>query len=217
MTKITALEVQKKNPRRVNIYLDGEFAFALARITAAWLKVGDELNPDKILQLQDREAREQAWQQAAFFLSFRPRSESEIRQNLRKHKISEPVIEHTLERLRQTRLAGDGDFARAWVENRTTFRPRGRRALESELRLKGLDQTTIQAALADVDEDSLAYQAALRKALRFQGLDWLEFRKKLSDFLARRGFPYAVLAPVVKSVWDEMQSQEKISEDKDLT
>jgi regulatory protein len=47
MKKITAISVQKKNPNRVNIYLDGEFAFGVARITAAWLKNGDELSDEK--------------------------------------------------------------------------------------------------------------------------------------------------------------------------
>src|SRR5512144_2074949 len=97
MRKITAIEVQKKSPNRVNIHLDGEFAFGLARIVAAWLRVGQELSEEKIEQLQTEDAREGAFQQAMLFLSYRARSESEIRQNLRKHEFSEPVIEHTLE------------------------------------------------------------------------------------------------------------------------
>ena len=52
MKKITALEVQKKNPNRVNVHLDGEFAFGLARITAVWLKVGDTLSDEKLAALQ---------------------------------------------------------------------------------------------------------------------------------------------------------------------
>src|SRR5258705_6654462 len=96
MKKITAIEVQKRSPNRVNIYLDGEFAFGLARIVAAWLKTGQELSEEKIEQLQAEDARERALQQAMLFLSYRDRSESEIRQNLRKHEIPEQVIEQTL-------------------------------------------------------------------------------------------------------------------------
>src|ERR1044071_5611633 len=122
MRKITAIVVQKKSPNRVNIHLDGEFAFGLARIVAAWLKVGQVLSDEKIEQLQAEDARERAYQQAMLFLSYRARSESEIRQNLRKHEIPEAVIEQTLERLRQDGFANDHQFARAWVENRTMFR-----------------------------------------------------------------------------------------------
>jgi regulatory protein len=92
MKKITALTVQKKNPNRVNVHLDGEFAFGMALIVAAWLRVGQELSDEKIEQLQAEDARERALQQAMLFLSYRARSESEIRQNLRKHEIPEPVI-----------------------------------------------------------------------------------------------------------------------------
>ena len=60
MKKITALEAQKKNPNRVNVHLDGEFAFGLARITAAWLKIGDVLTDERIAQLQNEDAREAA-------------------------------------------------------------------------------------------------------------------------------------------------------------
>ncbi len=216
MNRITSIEGQKKNPQRVNIYLNGEFAFALSRLTAAWLKVGDELSPEKILELQTRETQEQAYQQAMFFLSFRPRSEAEIRQNLRKHKISEPVIEQTLERLRQARQADDAGFAQAWVENRNTFRPRSRRALASELQRKGLAQETIDSALAGVDEQSLAYEAARRKAARLQDLDHFEFRKKLGDFLARRGFAYSTLAPVVTRVWNELHNLEEQTKNEEM-
>lgn len=112
MKKITAITAQKKNPNRVNIYLDGEFAFALARITAAWLKIGDILSDEKIASLQAEDSKERALQQALLFLSYRVRSEKEIRQNLLKHEYSEDVIEITLQRLRDTNLANDNDFAR---------------------------------------------------------------------------------------------------------
>jgi regulatory protein len=60
MGKIMAIEPQKRNPQRVNIYLDGEFAFALSRLVAAWLRVGEELSAEKIASLQAADTREQA-------------------------------------------------------------------------------------------------------------------------------------------------------------
>jgi regulatory protein len=216
MKKITAIQAQKKHPNRVNIHLDGEFAFGLARVVAAWLSVGQELSEEKIEQLMLEDARERALQQAMLFLSYRARSESEIRQNLRKHEIPEPVVEHTLERLRQVGLANDNQFARAWVENRSTFRPRSRRMMTMELRQKGLDDEAVRSAIENVDDDALAYEAALKRAARFNGLEWNEFRKKLSDFLARRGFSYSVIAPVVTRIWNEVHTDEHQYEEEDL-
>lgn len=219
MRKITAIVVQKKTSNRVNIHLDGEFAFGLARIVAAWLRVGQELSEEKIEQLQAEDARERAVQQAMLFLSYRVRSESEIRQNLRKHEIPEAVIEQTLERLRQNGLANDSQFASAWVENRNVFRPRSRRMMTMELRQKGLDDEAIQSAVENVDDEALAYEAARKKAAtaRWKNLEWNDFRRKLSEFLARRGFSYSVISPVVTRIWNEMHADEHHFEEEDTT
>jgi regulatory protein len=217
MKKITAIEVQKRTPNRVNIHLDGEFAFGLARIVAAWLRVGQELSEEKIEQLQVDDARERAFQQAMLFLSYRARSEAEIRKNLRKHEIPEPVIEQTLDRLRQDGLANDNQFAQAWVENRSAFRPRSRRMMAMELRQKGLTDESVSSAIANVDDEALAYEAAQKKVSRYKGLEWNEFRKKLSDFLARRGFSYSVVAPVVTRLWNEAHKAEQHYEEEDST
>jgi regulatory protein len=213
MKTITAIEVQKNNPNRVNIYLDGEFAFGLTRIVAAWLKTGQRLEDEKAAKLQADDARERAFQQALLFISYRVRSEAEIQQNLRKHEIHDGVIEETLERLRQARLVDDHEFARVWVDNRNTFRPRSRRALAIELRQKGLSDEATQSALAGVDEESLAYEAAKKRVNRLKVLDWANFRKKLSEFLARRGFSYAVIAPTVSRIWNETHKEQEQSMD----
>lgn len=216
MAKITAIESQKRDPNRVNIHLDGEYAFSLHRIVAVWLKVGQELSEEKISSLKAEDARERAMQQAMLFLSYRARSESEIRQNLRKHEIPDDAIEHTLERLRENRLADDNQFARAWVENRNTFRPRSKRALTIELRQKGLSDEDTQSALAGLDEEVLAYEAGLKKARRFEVLEWNEFRRKLSEFLARRGFPYSVIAPVVSKIWNETHTEKHTIDNEEM-
>ena len=216
MKKITAISAQKNKPNRVNIYLDGEFAFGLARITAAWLKTGDVLSEDRIAKLQADDTRERAYQQAMLYLSYRARSEKEIRQNLRKHEIPDAIIEETLERLKQARLADDNQFAQMWVENRNTFRPRSKRALEIELRQKGLNNEAIQASLSNVDEEALAYEAGLKRATRFKGQEWSEFRKKLSEFLARRGFSYSTIAPIVTRIWNETRLDAQQYEDEDI-
>ena len=217
MKKITALQVQQKNPNRVNVHLDGEFAFGLARIVAAWLRVGQELSEEKIEQLTSEDGRERAYQQAMLFLSYRARSESEICQNLRKHEIPEPVIEQTLERLRKAGLANDDEFAQAWVENRNTFRPRSRRMMAMELKQKGLADEAIQSATQNVDDEASAYEAAQKRAARFKGLEWTDFRKKLTEFLARRGYSYSVIAPVVTRIWSETHAEAHHFEEEDTT
>jgi regulatory protein len=207
MSTISAIEPQQKNPRRVNIHIDGEFAFGLAGVLAAWLKVGQEITQEKIAALQAEDASETTYQKALHFLSYRPRSSQEVRQNLRKHDCDETLVEEVLSRLQQSGMVNDETFARTWVENRNTFRPRSKSALRMELRRKGLNDEIIQSVLDEiVDEQAPALQAARKQAHRYAGLEWPEFRRKLGGFLARRGFSYSILAPVVSEVWKELQT-----------
>jgi regulatory protein len=208
MRTITAIEVQKKNPNRVNIYLDDQFAFGLSRIVAAWMKPGQQLSEEKIADLQDADAREIALQKALHYLGYRPRSVDEVRKNLEKHDIPSAVIEDTLARLERENLIGDTKFAQEWVDNRSSFRPRGKRALSVELRQKGLPDAVIQEVLNEnVNEDELALMAARKHAGRLAGLEWKEFRIKMGGFLGRRGFGYEVISPVTRQVWEELQNK----------
>ncbi len=209
MPKITAIEPQKRNPQRVNIYLDGEFAFGLTRLIAAWLKVGDELSAEKIATLQEADTREQALQYALRLLSYRARTQAELRQRMQQHGWSEAIIEDTLERLRQNGLLDDANFAHAWVENRQTFRPRSARLLRQELRRKGLDEHVIQEALDEVDEEAAAYAAARPRARRLRSLDSRSFRQKLIAYLTRRGFSYEIANTVVRRLWEELQNENR--------
>jgi regulatory protein len=206
---ITALKAQKRNPNRVSVYLDGEYAFGLARIVAAWLSVGQELSESKIQSLQLQDAQEVAFQRALRFLSYRPRAVNEVEKKLSEHGFDEQEIETVVTRLKEGGLLDDEQFARMWVENRSSFRPRGRRVLTMELRHKGVPEDSIQLALQETQsETNLAYQAALKQARRLNGLDWQGFREKLSAFLARRGFSYGTIAPVVRRVWAERENAE---------
>ena len=204
--RITALKVQKRNPQRVNVYLDGVFAFGLARITAAWLQVGQELSDEKITQLLGSDGAEVGFQKALRFLENRPRAEAEVRRRLHEHQIPDEVIDPVIERLRRGGLIDDARFAKEWVENRSTFRPRGRRALTMEMRQRGVPGEAIQQAVAELDEDALALQAARKQARKLQTLEWPDFRRKLSSFLVRRGFNYATIAPVVTQTWKELEN-----------
>ena len=221
MRKITAIQVQKKNPNRVSVSLEDEFAFGLSRIVAAWLSVGQVLSDEKIAALQTQDAREVAYQKAMLFLGYRARSVNEVRENLRKHEIPEAVIDEVLGRLQEANLLNDREFAQAWVENRSTFRPRSRRALALELRRKGLDDDVVRDTLdAQVDENALALQAARKYLRKLEKLEWQEFRQKLGSFLGRRGFSYDVVAPVVRQIWDEMHDPDGsrlIDDNEDVT
>jgi len=206
---ITALKQQKRNPNRVNVYLDGEFAFGITKILAAWLQVGQTLSNEKIAELHSNDEVEKAYLRALNFISYRPRSAMEVQRNLRKHSHPEQVIEEVVGRLKGKKILDDQDFARIWVENRIAFRPRGRFALRNELRQKGLKDAVIEHALLDIDEEELALRAAEKKSRQIANLDWSDFRRKLSGYLSRRGFEYSLISEVCKASWNALEGSER--------
>lgn len=207
--EITALKAQKKNPNRINVYLDGEFAFGLARIVAAWLQIGQILSEEDIARLKQQDTLEVAYLRGLRFLSYRPRSEAEIQRKLSEQGFEAAVIDAAVQRMKDNGYLGDNQFARDWVENRSTFRPRSKRMLAMELRQKGVAEDAIEQALAETgDDESLAYQTATQYARRLAGADWETFRKRLGAYLARRGFSYGTIAPVLRQVWDETQTSD---------
>ena len=209
---ITALRFQQHTPDRANVYLDGEFAFGLQAVTAAGLRIGQVLSDADIALLQAVDAEEQAYDRAVRFLSYRPRSQAEVRRHLVQAEVAEAVIEAALVRLIAHGYLDDAGFARFWVENRDQFRPRGARALRQELRGKGLDSATIETAVGQMDEAAGAYQAARSRALRLALLaqaDPAAFRRKLGDFLLRRGFDYEIVREVVARLAEELTDDER--------
>ncbi|MEA3346393.1 MAG: RecX family transcriptional regulator [Chloroflexota bacterium] len=203
--KITSLTFQKHNPDRVNVYLDGQFAFGLAAIEAARLRVGQFLSAPEVAELQGRDAEEQAYEKALDLLSYRPRSTTELARRLRQAEFPPPATEAALDRLKRVGLVDDRAFAKWWVENREKFRPRGRRMLRWELRQKGVSDHIIDEVLAPLDERSSASKLAQKRAPRLRDLDKETFRRRLRGYLARRGFPYSIVRDVVQEAWEELQ------------
>ncbi len=206
---ITALEWQKRNKERVNLYLDGEFAFGLSAIEAAKLRKGQTLSQAEITALRHEDAVQQAVDRAANFLSYRPRSTQEVRRNLSQKGTPPPVIEVTIERLNALGYLDDCEFARYWVKNRNTFKPRGPRALRYELRQKGVSSAVINETIDEmVDEDVAACEAARSKVRGLRGNSHREFKRRLSNFLQRRGFNYSTINNALEQLIEELETDD---------
>jgi len=204
---ITALQAQKKNKERVNVYIDGRFAFGLAAIEAVRLRHGQKLSDEEIATLQERDETHQAHEAALRYLDYRPRSVDEIRRHLKGKSVEPDVIDEIVERLAQAGLLDDRAFARYWLENRNDFRPRGERALRMELRQKGVPDDIIDEVLAEgLSEDKAAYQAALTQARKIRTTDPREFRRKLEAHLVRRGFSYDSAREATARAWNELNA-----------
>ncbi len=202
---ITALRVQKRRKGRVNVYLDGQYAFGVANIVAAQLRVGQQLTGDDIADLRQQDALEEAYNRALNFLSYRPRSTAEVRRNLRKYQAPDSLIEAVVERLEGAGLLNDADFAEYWVEQRERFRPRSPRMLRQELREKGVASQHIEQAIQDLDEAASAHRLAGERAHRYAHLEREEFWRKMAGYLQRRGFRYHTIQSIIEELWQELE------------
>jgi regulatory protein len=203
---ITRLQFQQKTADRVNVYLDGQFAFGLPALDAARLRVGQHLSDADIDALHVIDQTQKAYDRAVRFLSYRPRSVAEVRRHLAQDIEDEATVEAVLGRLIEQGYLNDAEFGRYWVESRAQFRPKGPRALRQELRQRGLASGEIDAALSGLNSAEGAYTAARQRAARLADLaasDPAAFRRKLGDFLARRGFDYEIIRDVVARLVDE--------------
>jgi regulatory protein len=209
--RITALEPQAHNPERVNLYLDDKFALGISAelMLNMRLHLNQELSAAELEELKSAEAHQQAVERAINYLSFRPRSQEEVRRYLRKKETPPEIIEAVLERLQRLDYLNDRSFTSFWVENRERFNPRGAQALRSELRMKGVEREIVDEVVDDEHDEELALRAASRKAallLQTPSIDYATFRNRLGGFLQRRGFSYEIVARVVRALWQEHQN-----------
>ena len=196
----------------MSLFIDGEFAFGLLSIEMMkrGLKRGDELTQSDIEQLLAVDEIERAVTAALTFVSYRPRSEREVRDRLRLRDFSQPAIDQAVERMRGWEYLNDEEFARWWVENRGEHRPRGKRLLAGELRTKGVSSEVINEVLeaAEIDEFPAALEVARKRMNSLSGLDRQAQERRLGSYLARRGYGWDVVGPVLKTLFSEAEEAE---------
>jgi len=205
MSKITAIRAGKKRAQRVNMFLDGRFAFSLEAKVAAeeGLQVGQELSTSRIEALAMSDKSDRCLNAANRFLGYRPRSESELRERLHRRGFDGDSVEVVIARLKEQGLVDDVAFAQFWKDSRESFSPRSQWLTRLELKQKGVAGNIIDQVAGDVDDNDSAYRAAFGKASRLPLSDYQSFRRRLGDYLKRRGFSYGVINHTIQRLWSE--------------
>lgn len=203
MPIITAIKPQK-NKKRVNIYLDGKYSFGLdiENLFKFKLKVEQELSNKEVSKIVKKAEFNKTYEKLLKFSTLRPRSKKEIERWLKKHKIHETLHDNLFNRLKKLKLINEEQFAKWWVDQRMEFKPRGKYALRSELLTKGVDRKIIDNVLNQVDlnETKIAKELLIKKKYRWDKLAKLEKRKKMSQFLARKGISWESIKEAIDDI-----------------
>lgn len=142
---------------------------------------------------------------AYYYLSYRPRSEAEIRQWLHRRGFASEVAEKAIARLREQNLSDDFAFAQFWTENRLSFRPKSKRLLKKELRDKKVAAEIIEQVTEDIDDEEIAYKLGSSRMPALANLDYPDFYRRLLSYLAYRGFGYEVIKHTAALLWQERE------------
>ena len=205
MSKITAIRIGRRRGKRVNVFLDGGFAFSLEAEVAIreGLEVGQELPANQIEALARSDCFHRCLNTAAHYLGYRPRSEFELRERLQRRGFDDDSVDSVLAKLKEQGLVDDMAFAQFWRDNRQSFSPRSQWLTKLELRRKGVAADIIDQVVDTVDNADSAYRAALNKARSLPPSDYQSFRRRLGEYLKRRGFGYGVINHTVEQIWQE--------------
>lgn len=199
---ITKIEPQK-NPDRVNIYLDGNFAFGLSKEIQIKYSLNKDMEIDQkfVENVLLQEEKLKAKNKALKFLSNRIRSTKEMVNKLKKEGFEDLVIENTLDYLKYYSLIDDYQFAKSFMRDKMKLNKYGPDRIKFELYKKGIPKEIIDEVLSEYeDEYSIAYDLAIKKMKSYKTNDKKALYGKLGSFLGRKGFSYDCISKVLRDV-----------------
>lgn len=193
MGVITEMSVQKRNKKRVNVYIDGEFACGLEAFTALseGLKVGKDITGQELERIQLVSDGEAAFGKAINYLGLRMRSKNEIIRYLQGKDYSNYVIRDVIDKLIKYNYINDEAFVREYVGSMS--KTRSSRRIKSDLMRMGIEDALIGAGLDGLEGQDAAADKAAEKYLKRREFD----RNKLAAHLQSKGFSWDVIRGVI--------------------
>lgn len=200
MPLITDFKPQK-NQKRVNIYLDNKFGFGLdlENFVKLGLKINQELSDLEVEKIVKKAEFQKTFDKLLRFVMVRPRSEKEIKDYFKRKKVHESIHKDLFNRLNQLDLIDDIKFAKWWIDQRQSFRPKSKRILNSELRIKGINSEIINNILEDseIDELKIAKELLKKKEYKWDKYDEKVKKQKIITYLSGKGFSWDVIEKII--------------------
>jgi regulatory protein len=140
-------------------------------------------------------------QAALRYLSYRSRSEAELRQHLTRRGYAPGAVDSTTAKLRSLNYLNDETFAREWALARAQSRRFGPKKIEQELRSKGLAPALVREALRQTFDQIDEHEQARRLlSKRFKVIDIKDAKtvRRAAAFLERRGYSSKVVSNLLR-------------------
>ncbi len=147
-------------------------------------------------------ARELAYR----YLALRGRSEKELRDYLSRKGIQDDAVEEVIRKFVGSGYIDDRRFAVSFARALIERKGLSRYALRMELQRKGVRQDYIDGALEGLfaeggyDEDGLALGIAQKKAVSMRNLPPDKAKRRITDYLRRRGFSFDVIKKALNAL-----------------
>jgi regulatory protein len=206
---ITKIEKQKKNSKRWNLYIDGEFACGISEDTYVnfGFRTNDEITEATLNEVKRFDEYQFAKKTALDYLSYRIRSVKEIKDKLKEKKISGETIEKTIDHLEKLGLINDGEFAKLLIQSKTGKNPSGKNVIKQKLYSKGIAKEIIEKVLNEYytedNEKKLLLDVFNKYQNKIKGLDRNRRRKKMFESLARKGFDFDLINELLNEKYKE--------------
>lgn len=207
MSKITGIEIQKRNKNRVNLYVDNEYLLSLqAELVYKYnLSKNQEIDEEKLLEIARADDYEKAKNKALNSLSKVEKSEKKIREKL-SADFDEEVIKEVVEFLKKHELVDDERFAEMIVSNDLNFKRVGKNRIKQNLYTKGIKREYIESAISDIDSDvelENAIYLAKKRLPKIKDKDINKVKNKLYQHLSYKGFSYDIIKSAIREVLEE--------------
>ena len=138
-------------------------------------------------------------------LKSHPRTIFEVNDKLCRKGYKKETIENLIKDFREKKYLDDKAFTRLWVSSKMSLKPEGRYLLRKKLQKKGVHADIIEEVLADetstADEYEIARTVALSRKKVLGGIDKTKSKKRIYDYLLRRGFDFEMVYKVIKEIY----------------
>lgn len=218
MTKITRITTQKRNKHRYNIFIDhgkGErYGFSVDEDILIEFNLRKDLEIDEAMMatLLEQDTLHQSYAQVLRYLSYRMRSEKEIREYLTKKEVDKEQIHQIIEKLISRQLIDDTEFAKMFVNTRLQTSTKGPSFVKKELLLKGISEPIARQAVnkysIDMQYDK-AKKIAIKKIRQSSKHSFYKRQQQLQATLLRNGFTQEIIKDVLADMQAEQNDQEE--------